>query len=194
MDPCAAPCLVHAQGYLAEAIAAGHGYSLGALGVEAAALQQVADVCGELLGRRLLWQPAAAGHAPPAAQQPASPQPASPWAQRACQVGGKRQPPCSPGSLAAAAARSDDGADAHQAAVPGEEEEAADSSSGAGSGAAPGPEAKGGGELLDVLQQLVASGHTLRQLKEERFADIPYGHLRLALAHLGRCNPAAPCQ
>jgi hypothetical protein len=43
---------------------------------------------------------------------------------------------------------------------------------------------------VDVLEQLLAAGHKMRELKEARFADISYGQLRLALAHLGRCNPA----
>lgn len=42
----------------------------------------------------------------------------------------------------------------------------------------------------DLLQQLLDAGCTVRQLKEEHWDDISYGHIRLALAHLGRCNAA----
>lgn len=65
---------------------AGLGYSFRCLGVPAAALQHVADVCGQLLGRPLL------------AALPAQPA-----------VGCKRPPPCSPGTLAAAAAAGEPG-------------------------------------------------------------------------------------
>lgn len=146
------------QGYLAEAISAGLGYSWGALGVPADALQQAAEVCGELLGQPLAWQ-AAPTPAPAAVdeqqQQPEMQQHAS----------SKRPPPCSPGSLAVAAAASD---------------------AGGGSGSAAAPAAAPPADVLDLL---LAAGHKMRALKEERFAELSYGELRLALAHLGRCNP-----
>lgn len=42
---------------------------------------------------------------------------------------------------------------------------------------------------VDVLQALLNTGAKIHELKEQHWEDIPYGHLRLALAHLGRCNP-----
>lgn len=90
-----------------------------------------------------------------------------PQQQQGEHAGSKRPPPCSPGSLAAAVAPI-----------------------AACSNAAP-PADHGGcsGEALDVLDRLLAAGHTLRGLKEEHFAETSYGHLRLAAAHLGRCTP-----
>ena len=148
---------------MAEAITAGLGYSWSCLGVPASALQLVADTCSRLLGRPFLQQP-----------RPADVQPVAPAAQQqgGCQMGGKRPPPCSPGSLAAAAAA---------AAGPEGSAGAAPAPAGSTSTSNTGP--------VDVLEQLLAAGHKMRELKEERFADISYGQLRLALAHLGRCNP-----
>ena len=42
---------------------------------------------------------------------------------------------------------------------------------------------------MDMLDVLLAAGHKLREVKEAHFPEISYGWLRLALAHLGRCNP-----
>jgi hypothetical protein len=49
---------------------------------------------------------------------------------------------------------------------------------------------------VDLLAELLQhSGGTIRQLKEAHFEEVPYGKLRLALAHLSRCNPApAPAE
>jgi hypothetical protein len=51
--------------------------------------------------------------------------------------------------------------------------------------------AAGGGEPVDVLAALLAAtGGGIRQLREGHFPEeLGFGQLRLALAHLGRCNP-----
>jgi hypothetical protein len=58
-----------------------------------------------------------------------------------------------------------------------------------------GDEAACGGEdipdLLVALQE--ATGLGLRELKEEHFPGMGFGELRLALAHLARCNPLHAC-
>lgn len=125
------------------------------MGVPAPPLEHVAQVCSELLGRTLRWQPAPAVQL----QQP-PPVPA----------GSKRPPPCSPGSLAEAATAPPCCSDG-------------DAQSGGGSGAT------GSCAGADVLARLQGAGHTLPALKQERFDNVSYGQLRLALAHLSRCNP-----
>ena len=149
---------------MAEAITSGLGYSWSCLGVPASALQLVADTCSSLLGRPFLQQPGAA------VGQPASPA-AQQQQQGGCQVGAKRPPPCSPGSLAGRAAGPEGGPEA--ALGPAGSSGSTSSSSGP----------------VDVLEQLLRAGHKMRELKEERFEELSYGELRLALAHLGRCNP-----
>lgn len=43
---------------------------------------------------------------------------------------------------------------------------------------------------VDLLEEVVArSGLGLRQLKDEYFPDVGWGHVRLAFAHLGRLKP-----
>lgn len=53
------------------------------------------------------------------------------------------------------------------------------------------PSVPGGGDVaVDVLAALLAArGDGIRELKEGSFPALGYGQLRLALAHLGRCNP-----
>ena len=147
---------------MAAAIAAGLGYSWSCLGVPTPVLQQVAEVCSQMLGRSLACQPSAQPGAQEQCRQPQQQQ----QQQQQCQVGSKRPPPCSPGSLAAAAA-----------------EPAAPAADGSAGGTA------SNDEPVDLLDVLLAAGHKLRQLKEEHFAEVSYGWLRLCLAHLGRCNP-----
>lgn len=165
---------------MAATIAAGLGYSWSCLGVPTPVLQQVADVCSQLLGRPLACQPPQPSgqvleqqqdqpQRPLQQQQQQQQDPQQPQQpQQQCQVGAKRPPPCSPGSLAAAAA---------EVAEPGP----------AAAGAA--VTAAAGDEPVDMLDVLLAAGHKLREVKEAHFPEISYGWLRLALAHLGRCNP-----
>lgn len=144
-------------------------YSWSSMGVPAAELQRVASVCGELLGQKLALGPAPlpAQQPPAAAQQPpAAPQQPPPH-QQPLQQQHKRPPPCSPGSLARAAAAEQCGAAAADAP----------------------PE----GAPADLSERLSAAGYTIRVLKEQLgLEDVSYGRLRLALAHLTRCNPALP--
>lgn len=189
--PCTAPPL---QGYMAEAISAGMGYSWARLRVPPAALQHVAGVCSELLGRQLTWRPAL--HR---AQQQQEQQEQAGGQQQCLAVGSKRPPTCSPSSLAAAVAERPGcscTAAAKQgnctasspaaAAEPGGTLVGGDSS-GAGNG--PPQPRPPGCQPVDILELLLAAGHKLRELKEERFEEVSYGQLRLALAHLGRLNP-----
>jgi hypothetical protein len=166
-------------GYLAEAVTAGMGYSAAALGLPPGVLQQVAHVCGELLGRQLRWRPEAAAEQD---QQPGEQQRAG----ERCQAGRKRPPPCSPSTLAAAA--SAPACDVGSEAVPPAGASSMQETGLLTASSRPAP-AAGACKDADVLERLVAAGHSLRQLKEDRFPDVSYGHLRLALAHLSRCNP-----
>lgn len=149
---------------MAAAIAAGLGYSWSCLGVPTPVLHQVAEVCSQLLGRPLACQPPQ-----PSDQHPRQQLPQQQPEQQQCQVGTKRPPPCSPGSLAAAAAESaaPAGVDATEAAI----------------------SAASAEDPVDLLDRLLAAGHKLREVKEAHLPDVGYGWLRLSLAHLGRCNP-----
>ena len=158
---------------MGAAIAAGLGYSWSALGVPEGELQLVADVCSSLLGRCLAWQPAAAAAA---AQQQAQQQDGQAW------CGGSKRPlPCPPGSLAAAAAATGAASEATPAA--------AESGAAAAAAAAAVAAAAARDERVNLSDRLQEAGHKLRDLKEDQFVDVPWGHLRLALARLSRCNP-----
>lgn len=203
-----------AQGYMAEAITAGLGYSWSCLGVPAEVLQLVATVAGELLDRQLAWQPDACTRT--CQQQEQQQGKECEGGQLHCAVGSKRPRP-SPfeglagaaapaGAAAAAGGTAPAGAAAGgtapaaqepvSTAPPAQQHEAAACIAGggppaacqaaAGAGQNPGAAPE---EPVDVLACLLAAGHKLRELKEQRFEDVSYGQLRLALAHLGRCNP-----
>ncbi|KAL4452065.1 hypothetical protein ABPG75_007727 [Micractinium tetrahymenae] len=182
------------QGYMAEAMSAGLGYSWGRLGVPPAVLQHVAMVCSELLGRHFAWRPAP--HRQQQQQRQEQQQQQQGEAQQACPaVGSKRPPPCSPQSLAAQAGQPNrdctPAARPGSAAPPGTAAAAAGADGGSNrssDGAQRGPS---GGQPVDILELLLAAGHKLRELKEERFEEVSYGQLRLSLAHLGRLNPGS---
>ncbi len=182
--PFLAPAL---QGYMAEAISAGMGYCWDRLGVPPAALQHVAGVCSELLGRQLTWRPG-----PPRPHEQGQEQGEQGDGQQPPQaVGSKRPPPCSPSNLAVAVAQP--GCECATAANQGAQSTQAAAADGNGSSISAGnehaqPPAQRS-QPMDILELLLAAGHKLRELKEERFEEVSYGQLRLVLAHLGRLNP-----
>ena len=167
------------EGYLAEAIIAGWAYSWGRLGVSDSALHHVAAVCGELLGRTLATE---YGSSRSSSRSSSKGGGECEWGVEAdcgaSGVGDKRPALCSPHALLA------------EATAPPPESEKVAATPGAGRH---GGDAAAAGEAplepVDVLSAVLAAGpHRLVELKEQRFADVSYGHLRLAAAHLGRCN------
>jgi hypothetical protein len=175
-------------GYMSEAVSAGLGYSLSCLGVSTELLRQVSSVCGTVLERQLLWQPAAACHEPGHGEG-SSQQQQQQQQQPAGQLTGHKRAR-TPGPhipLACAATHSSGSAGAGTSSeVPAQQGVPTDSAPGPAAEATAAAEAR---EWLNVGEALRAAGYTLRDLKEAHFAEVSYGQLRLVLAHLGRCNP-----
>ncbi|KAL4857168.1 Werner Syndrome-like exonuclease [Chlorella vulgaris] len=178
-------------GYMSEAVSAGLGYSLSCLGVSTELLRQVSSVCGTVLDRELLWQPAAARHKPAQGegssqqQQQQQHQHQQPPGQLTGQKRARTPGPHTPLACAATHQGGSTGAGT-SSAMPAQQVAPTDSAPGPPAEAAAAAEA---GEWLNVGEALRAAGYTLRDLKEAHFAEISYGQLRLVLAHLGRCNP-----
>lgn len=182
-----------AQGYLAEAITAGYAYSWPRLGVPAQALTRVAEAAGRLLGRSLACEPAAGhvgggedtgvaaagrdeaagGAAPGPAAQPSGAAGARGAPLAPIQAGAGREPSAPYCAAACASPTAGSGGGGTCTRSGGKEEVACAAE----------------GRPVDVLQALLETGAKIRELKEAYWEDIPYGHIRLALAHLGRCNP-----
>ncbi|GAB4819179.1 hypothetical protein N2152v2_006225 [Parachlorella kessleri] len=162
------------QGYLAEAITAGYAYSWKRLGVPDTTLACVAALAGKLLERELACEP-------PQQHQKLD---------TVVQGNQGQQPDSQPQPLGANGTCANRAASSRGVVQAGKEGATAGSCPPAQqTGTATAVPAAAGLRPVDVLQALLEKGAKIRELKEQHWEDIPYGHLRLTLAHLGRCNP-----